>query len=465
MNGSAIPHSTESTSRSGIVARRPRPSNSRVPSPVQRIKMEVMADLHSISFSSIGDQELFSAIADFVGNSLPPGDRQQETYVVDFKQEWGEKALRVVAGFANTFGGVIVVGVSENAGRADQIIGVQSSKEIMTQIASSIASNITPTPDYEIAECAIPSDSGKRLAVIRVRPRNRIHFLLKGDRPVYIRNQDQAIPAPVAELRALIDRERFDAELGQLSVDPFSLLPADFKITRARDAGTIQERMRDRTDSQSFMQVIVQPSKVLTISLDYGFEEHFKNLVAANFSRFQEAVFGGVATEDDSRSRSAYLYKNYRSDLDHEAKWAVLSSGVIGFAASIGFSMSRLSWSLPDVTANIATTISLANAVLTAEGYYGEIEVLVNVEPGGGILLTDGSGFACLQRQDYYPRPWPIVIPQYKERPVHLRGSVTERLDFSQRFNNSKEALARMLNQLLRDMGYAADLNALRQAL
>jgi len=424
-----------------------------------------MADLHSISFASIGDQELYSAISDFVGASLPPGDRQQETYVVDFKQEWGEKSLRVVAGFANTFGGVIVIGVSENAGRADQIIGVDSNKEITTQIASSIASNITPTPDYDIAECAIPAAPSKRLAAIRVRPRNRVHFLLKGDRPVYIRNQDQAIPAPAAELRGLIERERFDAERGQSSVEPFKLLPADFKITRARDAGTPQERMRNRTDSQTFMQVVVQPPKVLNVSLDYGFEEHFKEVVAANFAQFQEAVFGGVATEDDSRSRSAYLYKNYRGDLDQEARWAVLSSGMIGFAAGIGFTTSRLSWSLPDVAANIATTLSLANTVLSAEGYFGEVDVFVNVEPGGGILISEGPGFAPLQRKDYYPRPWPIVIPQYKERPVHLRGSVTERLDFNQRFNNSKEVLARILNQLLRDMGYAADLVALRQAL
>jgi hypothetical protein len=424
-----------------------------------------MADLHSISFASIGDQELFSAISDFVGASLPPGDRQQETYVVDFKQEWGEKSLRVVAGFANTFGGVIVIGVSENAGRAAQIIGVPSNKEITTQIASSIASNITPTPDYDIAECAIPSDPSKRLAVIRVRSRNRVHYLLKGDRPVYIRNQDQAISAPASELRALIERERFDADDDQASVDPSSLLPADFKITRARGAGTVQERMRNRIDSQSFMQVVIQPSKALAVSLDYSFEEHFKNLVAAHFSKFQEAAAGGVATESDSRSRSSYLYKNYRPDNDLEAKWAVLSSGLIGFACSIGISLPRLSWSLPDVAANIATTLSLANTVLTAEGYYGEIDVFVNVEPGGGTLFIEGSGFGSLLRKDYYPHPWPIVIPQYTERPVHSKGSVQERLDFNQRFNNPKEVLARILNQLLRDMGYAADLVALRQAL
>lgn len=347
-----------------------------------------MAGLHSISFTSIGDQELFLTISDFVGASLAPGDRQQETYVVDFKEQWGEKSLRVVAGFANTFGGVIVIGVSENAGRADQIIGVPSSKEITTQIASSIASNITPTPDYDIAECAIPADPSRRLAVIRVRSRNRVHYLLKGDRPVYIRNQDQAIPAPAAELRALIERERFEGNHDRLSVDPFSMLPESFKITRAKEPESVKERMRTRIYSQSFMQVLIQPAGAVAVSLDYSFEEHFKDVVAAHFSAFQEPVLGGVATESDFRSRSAYLYKTYHHELDHEAVWVILSSGVIGFACSIGIPIPRLSWSLPDVAANIATTFSLANAVLGEQGYYGEIDVFVNVQPGGGTLLN-----------------------------------------------------------------------------
>ena len=100
-----------------------------------------MAPLHAINFNTVGARELFSAIEDFVGASLPKGERQSEGYLVDFKRDWdkSDKALRVVAGFANTFGGIIVIGVSEHAGRADEIVGVPSAKELRTQIAGSIA--------------------------------------------------------------------------------------------------------------------------------------------------------------------------------------------------------------------------------------------------------------------------------------------------------------------------------------
>lgn len=102
-----------------------------------------MAFLHSINLTSIGETELYAAVSDFVGTALPPGDRTQEGYTVDFKQEWSEKSPRH-RGLREHFGGVIVVGVSEAAGRADQVIGVTTSKELTMQIASSIASNISP---------------------------------------------------------------------------------------------------------------------------------------------------------------------------------------------------------------------------------------------------------------------------------------------------------------------------------
>jgi hypothetical protein len=173
-----------------------------------------------------------------------------------------------------------------------------------------------------------------------------------------------------------------------------------------------------------------------------------------------------MAVEEDWRSRNAYLYKHYRADMDLEAKWTVTAFGVVGFAGSIvALEIPRRSWSLPDVAANIATTISLANEVLSAQGYFGEIDVLIELEPGGGVILTEGAGFPSLFRKDYYPRLWPIVIPQYVPKPIHLKAVVSERLDFNQRFVESKPVLARMVNQLLRDLGLAADLNSLRQAL
>lgn len=170
---------------------------------------DVGSDLYTADFSAITGADLYSAIVDLTRSNLAPDDRTAEGYTLDFKEKWNERSLRVIAAFANTFGGIIIIGVSEDKGKAKDIVGEASKSELKTRFASAISANITPTPDYDIAECQIPGMTDRRLCVIRVRPANRIHFLaLKGESPVYIRNEDQAIPAPAAELRSLIVRER-----------------------------------------------------------------------------------------------------------------------------------------------------------------------------------------------------------------------------------------------------------------
>ena len=213
------------------------------------------------------------------------------------------------------------------------------------------------------------------------------------------------------------------------------------------------------------MRVLVRPRTGVPLDLDYTLEEQFKNRVAGHFPKYQETVANDMANEEEWRSRNAYLYKNYRGDMDLEAKWAVTSFGILGFTCGIAINVPRLSWSLPDVAANIITTLQLANDVLVAQGYYGEVDVLIELEPGGGMLLTEGSGFASLMRKDYYRNPWPIVIPQYSPKPIHSKGVATATLDFNQRFGYLKPSLARLLNQLLRGLGLAVDLTALREAL
>jgi hypothetical protein len=421
-----------------------------------------MTQLHSINLNSVGDTELFAAIQDFIGSSLPAADRQSEGYTVDFKQEWGDKSLRVVAGFANTFGGIIVIGVSEAAGRADEIIGASSAaRELKTQVAASIASNITPTPDYDIAECALPRDASKRLVVVRVRPDPRIHYYLKGEHPVYIRNGDQAIPARAAELRSLIDRERSLDHKIAIHQDPFSPFPQDFRITNPRQTalGKI-----DRVDAQSFMRMAIQPYSASHMSLDYQYEERFKNLIAARFGSSQQAVENGLATESDARSRTFYLYRNNRAQPDFESVWAVVDSGTVGFASTFGVYIQGLVWSLPDLAANIASTISLANDVLEENGYYGEVNLTVEVNPGGGALLREGTWFPSQMRKDRYSCPWPIVIPSYERRSMHGTGKATRVLNFDSRFGDLSEVVSDVLNQLLRDIGFSPDLAAIRTA-
>ena len=106
---------------------------------------------------------------------------------------------------------MLIVGITENDARPDEIVGVCSPQsELKTRIASSIAGNISPTPPFDIGECALPTDAAQKLCVIRVRSGNALHLLTKkGEQPVCVRNEDESRPA-AAQLRSLIDR-RYDA--------------------------------------------------------------------------------------------------------------------------------------------------------------------------------------------------------------------------------------------------------------
>src|ERR1700722_9800945 len=106
-------------------------------------------DLFGADFSRISGTDLYTAIVEFTRCNLPLEHRTSEGYTVDFKEKWSDKSLRVVAAFANTFGGIIIVCVSAVSGKPDRIVGEESKGELKTRLASAIAGSITPWSSSE----------------------------------------------------------------------------------------------------------------------------------------------------------------------------------------------------------------------------------------------------------------------------------------------------------------------------
>ncbi len=79
-------------------------------------------DLYRDDLGAISGTDLFSAIEAFCRIKEPIQDRPQEDYRLDFKSEWKEEALRVVASFANTFGGILFIGISEEGGNLNRFL-------------------------------------------------------------------------------------------------------------------------------------------------------------------------------------------------------------------------------------------------------------------------------------------------------------------------------------------------------
>jgi hypothetical protein len=115
-------------------------------------------DLFAADLTRVSSKELLEAVKAFIRVDRPLEERPTEGYVLDFKQEWSDRALHTVAAFANTFGGLLVLGVSEKDTRPKDLVGVAEEGELKTKLASLIASNIAPVPDFDIAS---PSPHGR----------------------------------------------------------------------------------------------------------------------------------------------------------------------------------------------------------------------------------------------------------------------------------------------------------------
>src|SRR5690348_8942593 len=93
--------------------------------------------------------------------NVPPSDVEQavvklaasgveEKFRLDFKEKWEpEKQVPDVAAFANSYGGLLVVGVSDDRQRFPGTPAPKNS-DLKTQISSQIATRVSPVPIFEV---------------------------------------------------------------------------------------------------------------------------------------------------------------------------------------------------------------------------------------------------------------------------------------------------------------------------
>src|SRR5216684_1831773 len=133
-------------------------------------------NLFTDDLDGLKNDELFAAIVDFANAQPIEGWRH------DYTEKWEDAALKNIAAFANTFGGLLVVGVKK--GKKDIVCefpGVETDSEYKTRIASAIAANISPVPSYNIFECHKPDAPNRRFCVVRLREGKSIHLITKKD--------------------------------------------------------------------------------------------------------------------------------------------------------------------------------------------------------------------------------------------------------------------------------------------
>jgi hypothetical protein len=416
-------------------------------------------DLFTVEFSALSNDQRYSAITSFAQAQPTESNRH------DFKSVWTNDAIKDVAAFANTFGGILVIGVEKNQNdHTARVVGVTPSSELTTGIASAIATNISPTPSYDIMECYQPTDTSKRFCVVRVRPDARLHLITKKDisSPVWVRNADQTIRADAAQLRGMIEREKQSLNSANESLPYrrakllFDEMPIGIQHVNW-PAGAWQQ-------SETFLKVSLVPTEMKVGRLDGLDEQRFANLVRRYNRRVRKTIGADSSTASDGENRSAnfYEYRWYHHTLDYEARWRITSNLDVAHVTQIG---EDGQWSIMDVVSYIALLLTIGGNWWKSLGYYGE-----------GLLFSELSVATLKLRQGRRGEFQGLFNPWEGEyaiggdavlvgtNPKDQATSIVK-VNFASMYEDFPSVVTNLMNGLLRSLGHAVILEEFEKSL
>jgi hypothetical protein len=413
-------------------------------------------DLFQDDLTRLTAQEFFDSIQELQAGGA------REGYRLDFKASWEPAMTRHVAALANTLGGLIIIGVTNDKGATGAITGVTTRHELTTQIASSIATTISPRPRFTIIEHPLPLDKTKHLALIRVEADKLLHLLLTGNNPVYVRNEDQSIPADARTLRMLVDRERqaISAPAAERPWGHWEHLLWIFRPTESTVYQGPASYSQTGTRSQSGQRVMIAPIDPLPSRLDHAAEKLIWDMIQAESPGVAHALEWRSAETDHSYARSRYQIEYVEHHRQHHIVWIAMDNW-IGVATQNLFEMSPIGshWSLLDTVRWIISMIHIGHHWWLQSGYLGDALFDVFIETLGQPVARDRVGFISLL--DEHP---PLTLPGFKfERPKRQVATTQLVLSFADRTTNLPDTISRIVNDLLRDLGFSLPETAVRE--
>jgi len=129
------------------------------------------------------------------------GQKFTENSYLDYKSDFSAKLDRTIAAMANTYGGVILLGVSEDGQSKPltPIAGVELKRGLEDRVMNIIVGNISPPIIPEIAVCQ-NGDVDRAVLVIRVHPSEQTPHVTHNNTRIYVRTGNRNNPEELADL-------------------------------------------------------------------------------------------------------------------------------------------------------------------------------------------------------------------------------------------------------------------------
>lgn len=277
-------------------------------------------------------------------------ERPPEGISLDYKRDLKELGDPVTA-FANTFGGIIIVGVDETDGRPVSLQGFDPGKgDLKTKIISSIRNSVHPMPRVEIGVVRVSEDPSRAAAIVRV---------AEGDYPPYmwtfnhknkisVRVEDACNHASPLELEGLLTRRASNRSRSYVW---------------AEQAGAVlKPRNTNRVDATVYARISIRPVDPLSLTLHRGLE---RTIVAAinQETLIQPTLLTRESTYDEY-SQPAYENGEYLR------LWRVHQNGTVEFALPLGVGGQI---HLASLSYELLRNIRAARRILEGCGWLGEV--------------------------------------------------------------------------------------------
>jgi hypothetical protein len=133
-------------------------------------------------------------------------EKIRENVNLDYKEDFNadnKKLAMTLSAFANTFGGLVIIGVKDNDGvPLLPIEGLENKEGISEKVTRIIIDNIYPIIFPEVKVCK-NDDCTKALVVIRIHPSNETPHAIRGNTRAYVRINDTKNPEDLATMEQL----------------------------------------------------------------------------------------------------------------------------------------------------------------------------------------------------------------------------------------------------------------------
>lgn len=427
-------------------------------------------DLFTDNLDALENDRLYEAIAEFAAAQPVEGWRH------DYTVQWDDSSLKNVAAFANTFGGILIVGA--NKGPKDQaceLVGVETKSEYKNRIVAAIGASISPTPPYDVFECSKPGLPNCRFCLVRVRTSRQLYMITKINfKPVYVRNEDQSIEAKAEHLRSLINRERESSSVAQA---------IQSRVLRLRDEMAIQFEYQNATGeewylsqsrySPTFLKLQLVAVDGPSFELDQTHEGKLRTLIRDFFPRFERNVRGGLCRDAEDRQADYYDYRMYHKKWDYETRWRITSTADLGFATQMRYRYEGQEyWSIVDLSRYILLFLKASIQWWEFAGHFGGGQLNLQIVVERLKILRD------LKTNSFLTAVYPTSLDDVGTDEVDLRedavslrgpgrsasGSAQYPITYFSASEDLPNVVTSVLNQTMRSLGHAINVPLVRDS-